>query len=224
MATPITLQVFRGDQLLRTEQFTRDIIKIGRLATAHLPLDDDRVSRIHAVIEVAADGAISVIDMGSAEGTFVNGRKVSRSPIKAGDQLTVGGLRIALVVEGGAVAAPVPAAPVPTAAPAPPGGPCSGCGHGGSPGSGCRHGGSRRSGCCHGGSSGSGQRSTRASARARRRRASPGTCASARALGGTRARAHVRPARQEGLAAPTRRRLGRGDLGRPRRRAQAVVG
>ena len=101
MATPITLQVFRGDQLLRTEQFTRDIIKIGRLATAHLPLDDDRVSRIHAVIEVAADGAISVIDMGSAEGTFVNGRKVSRSPLKPGDQLTVGGLRIALVVEGG---------------------------------------------------------------------------------------------------------------------------
>jgi FHA domain len=111
MATPITLQVFRGDQLLRTEQFTRDIIKLGRLATAHLPLDDDRVSRIHAVIEVAADGAVSVIDMGSAEGTFVNGRKVSRSPFKPGDQLQIGGLRIALVIEGGAAVAPPAQAP-----------------------------------------------------------------------------------------------------------------
>lgn len=125
MATPITLQVYRGDQLLRTEQFTRDIIKIGRLATAHLSLDDDKISRIHAVIEVAADGAVSVIDMGSAEGTFVNGRKISRCPFKPGDQLQLGGLRIALVIEGGAaVAAPPPAqapavaAPVPVAAPA----------------------------------------------------------------------------------------------------------
>ncbi len=120
MATPITLQVYRGDQLLRTEQFTRDIIKLGRLATAHLPLDDDRVSRIHAVIEVAADGAVSVIDMGSAEGTFVNGRKVSRSLLKPGDQLQLGGLRIALVMDPAAVAA---SAPVPVPAPAPVAGP-----------------------------------------------------------------------------------------------------
>ena len=126
MATSITLQVFRGEELLRSEPFTRDIIKIGRLATAHLSLDDERVSRIHAVIEVGADGAVSVIDMGSAEGTFVNGRKVSRSIFKPGDQLQVGGLRIALLVEGAAAVAPGPiaalaqaAAPAPAPAPAP---------------------------------------------------------------------------------------------------------
>jgi hypothetical protein len=113
MATPITLQVYRGDQLLRTEQFTRDIIKMGRLATAHLPLDDDRISRIHAVLEVAADGAVSVIDMGSAEGTFVNGKKVARSPFRPGDQLQLGGLRIALVAASPARgASPLAPAPV----------------------------------------------------------------------------------------------------------------
>src|SRR5512139_3758363 len=97
MATPITLKVFRGAELLRSEQFNREIIKIGRLASAHLVLDDDRISRIHSVIEVAPDGAISIIDMGSAEGTFVNGKKVSRGALKFGDQVTLGGLR--LVVE-----------------------------------------------------------------------------------------------------------------------------
>src|SRR5512147_2413117 len=94
MATPITLKIFRGNELVRTEQFNREIIKIGRLASAHLVLDDERVSRIHSVIEVAPDGAISIIDMGSAEGTFVNGKKVSRGALRSGDQITLGGLRI----------------------------------------------------------------------------------------------------------------------------------
>src|SRR5512140_1374653 len=98
MPTPITLKVFRGSELVRTEQFNREIIKIGRLASAHLCLDDEKISRIHSVIEVAPDGAISIIDMGSAEGTFVNGKKVSRGQLRLGDQITLGGLR--LVLEG----------------------------------------------------------------------------------------------------------------------------
>jgi len=98
MPTSLILRVFRGTELVRTEQFTREIIKIGRLASAHLCLDDEKISRIHSVIEVAPDGAISIIDMGSAEGTFVNGKKVSRGALKLGDQITLGGLRI--VVEG----------------------------------------------------------------------------------------------------------------------------
>src|SRR5512138_1976894 len=112
MPTPITLKVFRGDELIRTEQFTREIIKIGRLASAHLCLDDEKISRIHSVIEVSPDGAISIIDMGSAEGTFVNGKKVSRGPLRTGDQITVGGLRLVLEVpEGGAPASAQKAAP-----------------------------------------------------------------------------------------------------------------
>ncbi len=127
MPTPITLKVFRGDDLVRTERFTREIIKIGRLASAHLCLDDERISRIHSVIEVSPEGNISIIDMGSAEGTFVNGKKVSRGALRAGDQITLGGLRIVVEGEDGAaapalneaasapvnraVSVPVPAAP-----------------------------------------------------------------------------------------------------------------
>jgi hypothetical protein len=125
MATPITLKVFRGNELVRTEQFNREIIKIGRLASAHLVLDDEKVSRIHSVIEVAPDGAMSIIDMGSSEGTFVNGKKVSRGALQLGDQITLGGLRIVLETPDAApvanaalpepvnhaVAAPVVAAP-----------------------------------------------------------------------------------------------------------------
>src|SRR5512145_2922942 len=126
MPTPISVRVFRGDDLLRTEQFSREIIKIGRLASAHLVLDEEGIARIHAVIEVAPGGALSIIDMGSAGGTVVNGKKVSRAALEAGDVISIGPLR--LVVDHGdevAVAAPVaeqaaPApAPAPAAAPAP---------------------------------------------------------------------------------------------------------
>jgi pSer/pThr/pTyr-binding forkhead associated (FHA) protein len=119
MPTSLTLKVYRGQDLLRSEQYTRDIIKIGRLSSAHLCLDDDKISRIHSIIEVASDGAISIIDMGSAEGTFVNGKRVSKSPLQSGDQITLGGLRIVLELdghEGNVVAAPVNRA---VAAPAP---------------------------------------------------------------------------------------------------------
>ena len=57
MATPITLKIYRGNELVRTEQFNREIVKIGRLASAHLVLDEEGIARIHAVIEVAPSGA-----------------------------------------------------------------------------------------------------------------------------------------------------------------------
>jgi len=122
MPVPLTLKVYRGEDLLRTEQFARDIIKIGRLSSAHLCLEDDRISRIHAVIEVA-HGSVSIIDMGSAEGTFVNGKRVSRGPLRGGDEIALGGLRIlvedsqaARPANGAASAAPAPT-PVPAEAP-----------------------------------------------------------------------------------------------------------
>lgn len=100
MGNALNLQIYRGDQLLRTERFDAAVIKIGRLASATLRLDDERVSRIHSVIEVGQDGQISIVDMGSAAGTFVNGKRVARGALAAGDQITLGGLRI--VVDGSA--------------------------------------------------------------------------------------------------------------------------
>src|SRR5512142_1538670 len=107
MATPVTLKVYRGEELVRTERFTRDIIKIGRLSSAHLCLEDDRISRIHSVIEIGADGHISIIDMGSTEGTFVNGKRVSKGALRDGDEIKLGGLRIVLEGETNKALPPV---------------------------------------------------------------------------------------------------------------------
>jgi TonB family protein len=96
MAVPLTLKVFKGESLVTSKDFERDIIKIGRLSSAHLCLDDEKVSRIHSVIEVGADGSLSIIDMGSVEGTYVNGKRVNKGKVVFGDEIRVGGTTIRL--------------------------------------------------------------------------------------------------------------------------------
>ncbi|MCE9668256.1 adventurous gliding motility protein GltG [Myxococcus stipitatus] len=96
MAVPLTLKVFKGETLVATKDYERDIIKIGRLSSAHLCLEDEKVSRIHSVIEVASDGTMSIIDMGSVEGTYVNNKRVNKGQLSFGDEIRVGGTTIRL--------------------------------------------------------------------------------------------------------------------------------
>ncbi|MCP4499577.1 MAG: AgmX/PglI C-terminal domain-containing protein [Deltaproteobacteria bacterium] len=99
MARSIGISAYKGDDLQGNHVFKRDIIKIGRLASAHLRLDDKKVSRIHAVVEVAANrDEVSITDMGSAEGTRVNGEKVSRARLKHGDEIGLGDSRLVLLL------------------------------------------------------------------------------------------------------------------------------
>lgn len=66
----------------------REII-IGRSSDLDMVLVEDMVSRRHAKISTT-DSEIFISDMGSTNGTFVNGEKVSRSRIQEGDRILVG--------------------------------------------------------------------------------------------------------------------------------------
>src|SRR5262249_29306831 len=55
---------------------------------------DDRVSRIHSILEVEPDGQLSIVDMGSLEGTYLNGQRVTRARLVFGDVVALGGTRI----------------------------------------------------------------------------------------------------------------------------------
>ncbi len=112
MAVPLTLKVFRGDQLVTAKDYERDIIKIGRLSSAHLCLDDEKVSRIHSVIEVGPDGTLSIIDMGSVEGTFVNGKRVNKGTLAFGDEIKVGGTTFKVERGGGGASVAPSVSPV----------------------------------------------------------------------------------------------------------------
>ncbi|MGC4115858.1 MAG: FHA domain-containing protein [Myxococcales bacterium] len=116
MAVPLRLKVFKGEELIATKDFDRDMIKIGRLSTAHLCLDDEKASRIHSVLNVEGDGKLSIVDMGSVEGTYLNGKRVNKGIVEYGDEIRIGVTRI--VVERGEnmqVAAEAAAQPQPGA-------------------------------------------------------------------------------------------------------------
>jgi len=66
---------------------------IGRSSTAQVKLTDDGISRKHARIVV--DGkAVTIEDLGSANGMFVNGQKVTQAALKDGDQIQLGSTTI----------------------------------------------------------------------------------------------------------------------------------
>lgn len=64
-----------------------DRVKIGRSASNDIQLSEGHVSREHAIV-ACTDGAFSVDDVGSANGTFVNGVQVyGMNPLTIGDEL-----------------------------------------------------------------------------------------------------------------------------------------
>ena len=65
-------------------------IECGRAIQTDIPLDDEAVSRRHARISWNGMGYV-VRDLGSTNGTFVNGEKISgRARLSEGDRILVG--------------------------------------------------------------------------------------------------------------------------------------
>lgn len=100
---PMTFRIYQGDELVRTEELQQEIIKVGVHPSSHLRIDDDTVSRMHAVIEVTGPDEIFIIDLGSASGTIVNGKKVNKTKLESGDEIQLGDTKV--VVEIGAAGA-----------------------------------------------------------------------------------------------------------------------
>ena len=63
---------------------------IGRNTSNNLVLDDKMVSRQHAQLIVLDNGQVIIKDLGSSNGTFVNGNKITECNLKAGDIVKCG--------------------------------------------------------------------------------------------------------------------------------------
>ncbi|HZO92927.1 MAG TPA: FHA domain-containing protein [Candidatus Baltobacteraceae bacterium] len=82
---------------IKTYRFGRRVL-VGRAPSADLRLDDPRVSRLHARIEMREDG-VYVEDLGSRNGTTVDGQAVETARrLEVDDEVTVGSA--ALVFRG----------------------------------------------------------------------------------------------------------------------------
>ena len=78
----------------------REIV-IGRSSDLDMVLVEDMVSRKHAKISTQA-GQITIQDLGSTNGTFVNGEKIKKVRLKEGDRILIGTSIIKLVAVDGA--------------------------------------------------------------------------------------------------------------------------
>jgi pSer/pThr/pTyr-binding forkhead associated (FHA) protein len=77
-------------------------IIVGRSSDLDMVLVEDMVSRRHAKIMVNAD-QVTIQDLGSTNGTFVNGERVKRATLNDGDRVLIGTSIIKLVTADAAI-------------------------------------------------------------------------------------------------------------------------
>ncbi|MGW3690707.1 FHA domain-containing protein [Streptomyces sp. NPDC005125] len=72
-------------------------VRIGRSADNDLVVDDLTVSHRHAELRAHPDGTYEIVDLGSHNGTYLNGQLVGRAPVAAGDIVGIGHSEFSLV-------------------------------------------------------------------------------------------------------------------------------
>jgi pSer/pThr/pTyr-binding forkhead associated (FHA) protein len=97
---------------------TRDVVLVGRGEDCDLRVEHKSVSKRHCVL-VVTDGLVLLRDLGSTNGTRVNGTRVRRAALLPNDLLAFANFRFTLMF--GSLAVPLPPAgdPGDTAAPRP---------------------------------------------------------------------------------------------------------
>ncbi len=78
-----------GDQVLQTYSIRKDTISIGRARDNEIVVENLSVSRNHARIR-REDGKYVVVDLNSANGSFVNGVKITQVELKDNDIISIG--------------------------------------------------------------------------------------------------------------------------------------
>ncbi|MFF8504266.1 FHA domain-containing protein [Streptomyces anulatus] len=81
-AVPAQLHVVAGPDAGGVHLLHGGQIRIGRSADADVPLDDPDVSRLHCAVTVSDDGRVSVADLGSTNGTSLDGVEVRERPVR----------------------------------------------------------------------------------------------------------------------------------------------
>jgi hypothetical protein len=77
----------------RRIQLSDEVARIGRMPDCAVALSDPQVSRHHAEVRLDHDG-YRVVDLGSMNGTLVNGTRVSEHKLHDGDEIVVGATTI----------------------------------------------------------------------------------------------------------------------------------
>jgi pSer/pThr/pTyr-binding forkhead associated (FHA) protein len=94
------LLVKRGPNAGSTFLLDTDATTVGRSTDGDVFLDDVTVSRKHAVFERRTAGAWFVRDVGSLNGTYVNGEQVDETKLASGDEVQIGRFKLTFFTAG----------------------------------------------------------------------------------------------------------------------------
>ena len=94
------LLVKRGPNAGSTFLLDQGTTTVGRSTEGDVFLDDVTVSRKHAIFERRADGAWFVRDVGSLNGTYVNGEQVDETKLASGDEVQIGRFKVTFFAAG----------------------------------------------------------------------------------------------------------------------------
>jgi serine/threonine-protein kinase len=78
-------------------------VTVGRSERAELYVNSPRLSRLHCTLRLTGKGLVAE-DLGSANGTFVNGQRIKEALVRPGDIVQVGGIAIRVDFEAGGAA------------------------------------------------------------------------------------------------------------------------
>lgn len=95
---PFSLTIVKGQEQGKEYTFTQLEVSIGRTAENDIVLPDQGVSRRHALVRDEGANRFTVQDLGSANGTKLNGQTISESDISDGDTLEVGPVHFAFAM------------------------------------------------------------------------------------------------------------------------------
>jgi diguanylate cyclase (GGDEF)-like protein len=74
----------------RMHKLDKSEVVLGRSSECQFQVDDDGISRRHAKVCLSPDGQFQVIDLGSTNGTYLNGARVDAAVLKDGDKIQIG--------------------------------------------------------------------------------------------------------------------------------------
>jgi pSer/pThr/pTyr-binding forkhead associated (FHA) protein len=105
--SPFDLIVRHEGGRTSTYTFDKDEVTIGRNERMDVQIMDRKISRLHAVVR-RVGSEFRVDDLGSNNGTFVNGTRVEKAPLVVGDALQIGRAILQISPAGVAVARTTP--------------------------------------------------------------------------------------------------------------------